>query len=362
MAVIHEKELSNCKSCRVQLVNLLKVYLNFQYFSLCCPFRLITGNDGQTVISKSNGIHKILCFICTVLGFIWMFRSLQIRHVISNTKDPSMYLFLAVHVTNLFIKIGTIKRYWFDQDKLLEMANFILDTRNDLPYPDTTGKFLFTSLSYIMSTLACLLFTGMGVTHYFVGNLYYVTSVESANISVVNWSASLWWDRMLIEGRATFMSDERYSNTSVELLFGGLAAVGYLWRLILGANEELFSMIIAFIIWITTGEFQARLRTSSNKKLTKFGKVRSWSEISREYEALKMLTEMTNNTIGWTLLCMVLQSALYTSVNTDLFLTDAGIGWSKIILFMISSLPISFVFLLTADSAKQVHREFWKIC
>lgn len=355
MSVAQEKLFSKSNTpCRSRLVTVLIIYLNFQYFLLCCPFRLIVARGGQKVKIKTNLIQKILCFVCTILGLFWLVRNLQINNVLSNPKDPSVYLSLAVNVANLFLKFATVKRHWGDEEKLLQIANFILDTKNDLPFPDICRNHIFIPLTHILTTLVCILFTGLGIVHFLMGNLYFLTSVNSTESTVLNWNASSWWTRMLAEGRVTFFLDNQNVNGKVGSATGILAAIGYLWRLVCGANEELWPMIFAFIIWVSVQEFQARLQISESNCQDQISTARTWATISKEYEAIKFLTCMINDIFGWTLLCMVLQTTLYNSVNTDIFLNDAVTSWSKVIPFAIYSLAIASVFLLAADSDKKV--------
>lgn len=343
------------KPYRLHFVALWKIYLDFQYFLLCCPFRLAISPGGRSAIIKSNLVQKTLCLFYNILGFFWTFRNLPLSSLASNPKDPSMYLFLAVNVENLLVKCATVKRFWFDETKIVAIIDFILDAENNLPFPKTSSNLLVTPLSYLLAILACLHYTGMAIIHFLTGRLYYVASVGSSSIPLESWNVSVWWDQMLSEGRFSFFINGQVSNEIFDRVAGILAAVGYLWRLVLGGNEELFFLLAVLTMWIATNEFQTRFKAPCDGKSNTMKGVRTWSEISREYDALKILADKINGVFGWTIFYMVIQTALFNSVNTDdIFMNEFSTNWPKIVSFIIYSLTIGSIFLLMADCCRKV--------
>lgn len=350
----HKFKISSPKSCRLRLVTLWKTYLDIQYLLFCCPFRLIISKDGYSAKLQSNIVQKAVCFTYKVFGFFWIFRNLQ-GSLPSNPKDPSMYLFLAVNVDNLFLKVATVKRFWFDEKKIVQIVNYILNTENGLPFPEASRNFCLSLDPGLWVIIACTIFTGMAFGHWLTGSLYFVTSAKPTGMTILNWNASVWWNGMLDKGRFTFFLDKQVCSVAIESAAALLAALGYLWRLVVGANEELFLLIMTFTMWVTANEFQARLITTNGNIPNQLKRLRSWPDISREYEAIKTLADMVNNVFGWTMFSAVIQTALFNSVNTDdLFQNDSGFDWTKVCTFSVYSFTISVVFLLSADVCKKV--------
>lgn len=352
---------NHSKSIRIHLANLLKIYLNLQYVFLCCPFRIEIAKDGKSAIIKSNIIHKTFCFTTQFLGFLWILRNFQLSNLPSNPKDPSMYLLLALHIDGLFMKFATIKRYWFDSKKLLQIVNCILDNESCLPFSRLSEHILWTPLAYLLAVGTCLLYTGMGILHYFTGCMYYVSSLKAAENPILHWNSSVWWEAMLSEGRFIFYLDNTtnanssISSSLMESVCGILAATGYLCRLVLGVNEELFVLIITLVIWISAKEFHTRLSIPSGKASSKTQIARRWSDIHAEYEAIKSFAEMISNVFGWSVLIMVIQTTLFNSVYTDdIFLSSVTIQPTKMFSFAVNWFTISGVFLLMANVCKKV--------
>lgn len=94
----------------------------------------------------------------------------------SNPKDPSIYLLFAVYMDNLCMKMAAVKRFWFDERKLIEMVNYILDTENSLPLPKFSEK--LASILYAVVTAACMYFSGAAIAHFLGGAVYNGGSVN----------------------------------------------------------------------------------------------------------------------------------------------------------------------------------------
>lgn len=166
-------------------------------------------------------------------------------------------------------------------------------------------------------------------------------------MSLLHWNGTLWWDWMLNEGRFSFIMDCKVCGTTIESVAGVLAAIGYLWRLVVGANEEFFLLIATFTVWICVNKFQSGIKTCRRQKSIR---MKSWSEVSKEYETIKILVEMINSLFGWSMLYLVVETTLFNSVNTDdLFQNNDGFDWGKVFTSGIYSLKIAAVFLFSAD-------------
>lgn len=338
------------KSFQIHLANFWKVYLDFQYFLLCCPFRLIIAKDGRSANTKQCPIQKILCLSYTFFGILWNFRNMQLSLSLpSNPKNPSLYLLMAVDINTRVLKLITAKRLVCDEGKLLQVVNYILDKGSGLPFPEISGNSFSTFHTMVVAVMICSFFTGMGFVHWFTGKLHYLASVKIN--SFLSWNITVWWDAMLLQGRMMFNLDDQVSNTWLEALAGVVAAIGYLWRLMLGSNENLFYIVLTFTLWVTTYEFQARLQNKNGNHFTR----RAWSEIFREYNAIKNLADMISNLFGWTMLFMVVQVTLYYSVNFgDIFLQKCNFDGMKYFGYTLSSATIIMTFFLAADAIKKV--------
>lgn len=347
------KEVIPPKSCRTQLAIFWETYLNFQYHFLCCPFRLAIARDRKCATTKTFLLQKILCFIFALLGFFWNIRNLQLS-LPSNPKDPTMYLLLAVEINTIFLKVSTTRRYWCNEKKLLKIVNYILDTKNNLPFPVVSQKINIEDYVRVGAVVACSFYTALGIAHWLTGRLYFIAAVKSTPI--LSWNASIWWDQMLGEGRYTFCLNNQVSSVLMESIAAALAAVGYLWRLVLGANENMFYVIMSFTLWVTTYEFQSRLQPPRWETYGKPASLSLCSEIFLEYKAIRTLADMINSVLGWTMFYMVVQATLFSSINTgDIFLNDSTFDGIRIFGFGVYFFTICVTFLLMADACKRVH-------
>lgn len=259
-----------------------------------------------------------------------------------------MYLLLAVNIDNVLLKFASIKRYWFDEKKVVKIVNYILDTNNALPFPKLFGNFFLQHCARLLVTSACLVYTGMAVVHWLTGSLYFVTSANTTGISILTWNSTLWWHQMMDEGRFTFCLDKKNSITGMEVAAGILAALGYLWRLVLGANEELLLLIATFTLWISAKQFQTRLEMENGAKI--------WTQIFMEYKAIKKLASMINDVFGSTMFYVVIETALFNCMNIDdIFLNDSGFDLTKVFSFTMYSVITCVIFLISADVSKKVN-------
>lgn len=266
-----------------------------------------------------------------------------------------MYLLLAIDINTILLKLATAKRYWHDETKILQIVNNILDHGNGLPFPAMHSNSLLPLISNISIFVSCLFCTAMGVCHWFTGRLYFITYAKPNVITIQNyWNMSVWWDQMMSQGHFTFFLDQD-SYTPLRSMAVVLASMGYLWRLILGANEELFFLIAALTLWITASEFQQRLQTSFGK-MSRHPKNRQfWPHILREYKAIKSVANIINNVVSWTMINLVVHTVLFNSVNfDDFFLNNLSFDWLKTSTFGFYSLTICGIFLLMADVTRKV--------
>lgn len=252
------------KSSRYSLVVLWKIFLDFQSILLCSPFRLKVSRNGEYASIQTCLLQKLVCGLYAFVGFFWVLRN--VRHTLpTNPKDPSLYLVMALHITVSLLKLITVKKFWLDQAKLVQIVNFILDKNNNLPFPKTESHNILAGyFGKLVVPLSCSLYTGMAISHWISERFYFISPASHnhhEDIPINTWNFTSWWRGMVEEGRYTYFL--QYDNNFNDTTAGILAAVGFLWRLLLGANVELFLLLVAFTLWVPASEFQKRLQPLS---------------------------------------------------------------------------------------------------
>lgn len=349
-----------------ELATLWKIYFDFQYFFLICPFRLKIY-EGEVRV-KSWFPQKLLCGIVSFFGFFWILRNVRLSQPI-NAKNPAMFLLMANLLTISFLKLLTIKQYWRNQHDLVKILQLLLDTSSHSILPTKYSRSESTKWNVIF-TLMCSVYTGMALSNWITGSSHLSLSSD--------WSTSWWWDQMVEGGRFNFFLGNG-TSFPLENLCGAMAAIGFLWRLVLGSNVEFIVLIAAITMWLPARQFSAYLQklNSTSHWKTKHRKIMfhnfqilksretdavqqkgsysNWEEIFMEYEALKELTALVNQMFGWNLGYVVLEIILYNSISFDeIFIQKGYIDWGMLSTVGIYLLTTSSALLLSADVCSKV--------
>lgn len=148
------------------LTNFYKVYFDTAYYLCCCPFRItsyINENGSMQFVIKSWWPHKVICGILMFSSLYWIVREFLDNVPSKDSKDPTSYFEFISWGVNLLWVIATLKQFWFNQQNIVRIFNYIVDDRNSIPVPDQAGWFMRKKFS-IFICLVCITFcVAMGI-------------------------------------------------------------------------------------------------------------------------------------------------------------------------------------------------------
>lgn len=219
---------------RKNISDFLVIFINFSFYFLCCPFRLITVKDEVTLaeyfIVKTWSLQKFLCGIFTVNNILWMVY--WIRGCMPTAKNPAFYVEMFKVVISQLHKFATIKKFWLNKDDFLKITNFLNSDEINYRY-QTEDKFMRWKIGVI---LLCIFYTSVALLNW-VGHTGLIRSTDLSKASQFDFD--IWWKQMIIGGRKIFFRDFRTNDTSVtsndhisglDIFCGVLAAMGLYQR------------------------------------------------------------------------------------------------------------------------------------
>lgn len=347
-----------------QLAYLWKIYFDFQYFLFCSPFRLKQekGNGSDHFVTTSWRPQKILCGVFTLLGLIWISRSVRMS-LPADSDNPALYLLMILNIVMALFKMVRIKKYWLDQVKLVKIVNFIVDREHGFKIPSTPFvQFLLTTTKgKVIFIFVCLTYAAMATGNWVSGR-----DVVSENMSE-RWSVSWWWARMVELSRSNFFLTNDTSSVT-ESTFGALTAAGFLWRLLLGCYLESFLLLVAFTAWLMPKAFAEQLLPADCRRkgklkmptldllvLQKKCRPKCWHDVRKEYEIIKEFIDLINEIFGWSQCYFVLETILFYCVSFDeMFVKESFPDWGKIFSVSFYFMTTCAALLFSADLCKQV--------
>lgn len=124
------------------------------------------------------------------------------------TNIATKHFSFASNIIMTVMKLIAIKNLWFNKQKFLDLANFLLNGSN-LP----SGKTKLTSK--LFAGIVTALYTGMAIGSCISGSgAFHVTGTGK----LAHWTPARWWSHMMDTGWTNFfMGTERLSTTSVQI-------------------------------------------------------------------------------------------------------------------------------------------------
>lgn len=345
-------------AARVQLAHFIKSSLHCQYYLLVCPFRLKlvqdTNNKGNSQPQyqlQSWLPQKCICFLLTCTCFPWIWYTLHVS-IPSNPKNPAAYLTLGFYMAIAMYQLGFIKKYWLDQSSILNLHNFILDTKNWIPVPNSEN-FVMKSGARIAMIFVCLLYISLAMVYWTLrkSDLTFPSNfLEKGGRLPWNWK---WlWTTGVLVGRDMFftgnssenreeiadwiLSGSDYPFSRIDAVVGFIVSVGQYYRLMLVTLCEMQFLVVSFTLRTVAKQFGTeveqyccRLKKGNSKNCEDgthqhaFQNRLPWAEVQRKVEATSELASFINRVYGWNFGIFMADCLLFNSITiNEIFLPE----------------------------------------
>lgn len=348
-----------------------KVFLDFQYFQFISPFRIKIQRSEKRyrVYATYKFPQKLLCAFQTLLGLICVMGEVR-RSVPANPKNPSMYLYLCLRIVTGLLKLVQIKLFWCDQKKLVEVLNFVMESKID-PVPSKRwSKLIFASrFGKIGMILFCIISSAIAVQNWLAGR---INSIDKN----LDGHYITWWSGLLETGKYNiFLLNDL--GPSGEVFVGILTAMGMLWRHLIGTCVDMSLLIVAATAWVPAKAFADNLQISAvhrsdrrieNRKhsndiftIISGNQIQTprWIEIQSKYENVMDLMSMLNAGYGSSVCLLVLETILYYCTNSShILFHDNFPDWHLILTVTYYLIVIGTALILSADVSKQVRNKY----
>lgn len=384
-------------SGRQKLNYFLISYFNYNYYLLCCPFRLHfkSGKNNIPLYElKSCFLNKLLCAFLTCLNVLQTLNILK-TSLPKDVHDPKMYLIMTFLGASSLYKLVAIKNLWRNQEDILKIVNFLINPKNPIPIPHATHFMLSWKGKLVMISF-CILYPLVWMCHWVVGRstISHPSAVCDHEINRMRGIEWL-WTTAVISGRENFFMGNgnvttadmhkwtlfscRYPFSVAETIMGVLFTLGFYSRIVIDFGLEVLLIIISCTLNMIVRAFVTNLKQGSassdnkseNEVAVKFSKSRKhisidmeesgiprnncWEEVHAQYEAIKELTHLINHTWGWNLFLFLVSLILYYSVSFDeIFFRNSFPQWGKIIPTVFFFCSSCLILVLAADVAVQV--------
>lgn len=384
---------------RKELTNFLVIYIDFAYFLLLSPFRLIRNETGNFT-AKSWLPQKICCALFTILSIFWLIRELRLS-VPTNakqSKNPSKHFEMLLALLSFLVKGITVKKLWFNQAGLLDIVNWI--AKNDecdgtpaLPVV-VKRKMWITQKSAIR--LICSLYTVMVLTNLGIGRGLHGSSYGTDGDNEA-WSLEWWWRKMEVAGQYNFFCiSSHYSPVGGsggggigQMLIAIPSLIGFITRHVLGSYADLFLLMAVLTVWTALKSFSLILEGSSedeylmsvfmskvqvitlsrhpNYKCGGFlagGRESKWVKVENYLKSIKILSKLINQVFGSHVTIFVLEAVVYYATSFDqVFIEshrgDGGRGhqeYGAMIRLVFYFTSACIILLFSADVCHQMNR------
>lgn len=334
-----EQEILSESNTKVKLARFWQIFFDFQFFLFCCPFRIKIKSDPlsptkRNCVATSFLPQKLLCGILTFVNIFWIIHWVRLKFP-PKKDNPSDYLVLVAQINTSILRVALFKVYWFGKENVVKIVNFIVDDESSIPVP-LSKSILLNTLGKVIFFVWCALVGILGVAY------VYLRVVSDYKSDFTLGPAILFKTReIFFLGNATIAASPNEPLSTAEIIISILTAISDIHQemfytfLILGATVpilSLWSVVTAFTDQITvdtddTIEELNELISDKISVIKDMGKVvDQWPLVQKQYEAVKKLSTLINNTFGLTFACVIAQLILYysTLVNHYHFLNWAN--------------------------------------
>lgn len=296
----------------------IKVYFDAAFILCLCPFRFdkcsVIGSDVHYLM-KIRVSQKLLCVVLTFLGSLHLVKELR-YDTPSDTRDPAMYFKLGCTFFDTLLKVVTMKQFWLDGNKLLNLVNFKI---KNMTAPSTTWKVFGISLNVkLLGIVMTCIYIAHGAIKWIAGPAGFIftmgTRMETQTIQ--DWSLEWWWDSMIKIGRLNFFLDEN-EVYSVDVVIGVLAAMGYLQRRLWGLFTDLYILVMALTLHSVVSVFIKDLIHEGDEDIDDHILDTPWSVIHTRFQDLQKMAKMINRIIGTNVTILLIFMVLYGATSMD---------------------------------------------
>lgn len=324
-----KSEHSQSKKCKTKCQTLtsgleqpLRMALQAAYILCLCPFKLSSSSQNNHPIHyviKRKWWQIVVCLFLFLCGFFWILNEIQNSMSKTDPRNPTLYFKTVASLLDTALKMVTIKQLWCNQKQIVHIINY---AANHGRVNSSKGARLLK----LVSAVLIFFYVGKGIVFWMSGPrggfgssrlLYSDSKNETDDVGI-----SAWWHQVVIRGQQNFFLDKNYSSASkanmVEVVVGGLAALGYFYRRMLGSFTDLFVIMNILTLQRATQRFT---------DFSNFQDIdaRKWKLIREEYWQLKQLSGMINTLVGTNVSCIILVTILIGATSLhEIFFRPRG--------------------------------------
>lgn len=228
-----------------------KIYMDFSYFLLISPVRLIQDAKSGLYSMRTFLPQKLLSALASILSCCWIIAEMRKPIETSSKVKAEIWFNTMLQIMMSLTKLATLKMFWWNNHDILMVVNFLVKNSGSgakALKPPTKRKLLVIIL--------CLVYALMGITNWLTGrNLGHIR----------NWSVTWWWDRIVSQGCYNFFLPNstciRLSATPAwKSTLGLLSAFGFYQRQVLVLFSLLNLLMGILILWCSSKSLAALLQ------------------------------------------------------------------------------------------------------
>lgn len=259
------------------------------------------------------------CAFYTILGSLWVLGDLRMA-LPTQTKTPVLHFHLVAEILDCSLKLVTIKHFWASKAKILKLLDYIHFM--EITWPSVQlkkEKYIFGArydINKIKPLGLIFLYTAVGIINWGIGPGVNVYVVSDDYISQNEWSVRRWWLEMREWSQYIFFLEanvtSKPTNISApfsETILGGLAALGYLQKRVLGLYTDLFVLVGAITLHEAVAAFKIRLEADVERTASE--------DIQDQLEALQKLARMINKQLGASISCLLAYIVAFYAISLD---------------------------------------------
>lgn len=345
-----------------------QIYFDFQYYLLCCPFRLKFDDEAPSTTTVAVDLsswtpHTALCSILCFLHIFWMLHWIR-DNFPKNHNNPTEYLALATEICISLVKVSLIKIYWlhrFEIHKIVQFTGYICN------FPHQRN-FFFSRFGRASFPTLCLILT--------LASSAWVP-LELMRISRAGQS---WWETIVRLGRTVFFFEDlawdfvpTELSPVAELALVIVTIITQVNNTIYYCSVPLAPLLPTMILWpLATGmvkeidtsfvDQQEAFTSHFVIKMQSEGRI-GWLQLKKHFQAMKALSSLVNKTFGFTITSFILEVIFYFSMKFDEYF-NLKLGGAIVILNQIYLLahliPTCGALMLCGDISIKVRLK-WKV-
>lgn len=355
-----------------KLVEFWQIFFAFQYILLCCPFLIVkvppsANNPNCSYKAVVWRPQRILCAIFAITNLFWIQFFVRIS-LPKRGRNPSEYLNLMSQLNITFLKLFALKIYWWRQNDIVKMLNFI-------SYNNKSYFHEFSLKHRLLEAIIKIVFLSWCCFYFIPSAIEKLVWMRNQNLTGVSWTSVA-----VNQGRKTFLLETltsalkpNQSLSTTQVAFAVISQVTHYNQLVFYLNRPIMLLLPLLTLWPLVKAFTDRLRMDVMGKIrnrslqvvvteySRFAKKRKylfWAGVFEEYEMLKNTAAMINSVFGLAFFCFVVNTILYNSTKFSRYIFVAIDSIDKV--FNFSFIVVNFcatfiTFALADDICLQVN-------